>query len=116
MHRIASKCRLHMIHSNRCACYLQLKVRQSPHEGSRHAEKLSCRHHVGFYSSAEVTSESDSDYNDMCLTDDPQNILQDLGKALDDAEACTSLKPTWAKGWTRLGAVLDAKNKLEEAL
>ena len=44
---------LHMIHSNRCACYMQLKQ---------------------------------------------------YDKAYDDAEACTALKPTWAKGWVRLGA------------
>ena len=55
---------LHMIHSNRCACYMQLKA---------------------------------------------------FDKAYDDAEACTSLKPTWAKGWARLAAACDALGKLPQA-
>ena len=55
---------LHMIHSNRCACFMQLK---------------------------------------------------DYGSAFDDAEACTSLKPGWAKGWARLGASLAALGKGAEA-
>lgn len=52
------------IHSNRCACYLQLKQ---------------------------------------------------LDKAVDDAESCTSLKPGWAKGWSRLGTAKMAQYKYLEA-
>ncbi|KAJ1452067.1 hypothetical protein M885DRAFT_620223 [Pelagophyceae sp. CCMP2097] len=56
---------LHLIHSNRCACYTQLRQ---------------------------------------------------YAAALEDAESCTSYKPTWAKGHARRGAVLDATGKLDDAI
>lgn len=41
--------------------------------------------------------------------------LKELEKAVEDAESCTSLKPGWAKGWSRLGAAKMAQYKYLEA-
>ncbi|GFR49295.1 hypothetical protein Agub_g11317 [Astrephomene gubernaculifera] len=62
------------------------------------------------------------------IKEDPQNAvlfsnrsaallkLNKVTKALEDAEACISLKPDWEKGYFRKGAVLEALDKLQEAL
>ena len=39
-----------------------------------------------------------------------------MQKALEDAERCISLRPTWEKGYFRKGSVLEGLNRLEEAL
>lgn len=42
--------------------------------------------------------------------------LSMLDKALDDANICVALKPTWAKGHSRKGACLAALNRPQEAI
>jgi len=41
--------------------------------------------------------------------------LSKFSEAEDDAETCTSLKPTWSKGWGRLGTAKEARHKFLEA-
>ncbi|KAJ3384909.1 hypothetical protein HDU92_003338 [Lobulomyces angularis] len=41
--------------------------------------------------------------------------LKDYQKAFEDAEKTTTLKPDWAKGYSRKGSALHGLNKLEEA-
>ncbi|KXZ55488.1 hypothetical protein GPECTOR_2g1037 [Gonium pectorale] len=42
--------------------------------------------------------------------------LNKVTKAMEDAEMCISLKPEWEKGYFRKGAVLEATDKMHEAL
>jgi tetratricopeptide (TPR) repeat protein len=39
-----------------------------------------------------------------------------MQKALEDAERCISLRPTWEKGYFRKGSVLEGLSRLEESL
>ena len=41
--------------------------------------------------------------------------LKDYERALQDAESCIKLNPTWAKGYSRKGAALHAMKKYDEA-
>jgi hypothetical protein len=61
----ASSADLHLVYSNRCACYLQ---------------------------------------------------VSQINKALEDANACITLKPVWAKGYSRKGACLAGLHRYEEAI
>ena len=42
--------------------------------------------------------------------------LQDFKGAKEDAESCTALKPSWAKGWARLGAAQGRLGEISEAV
>ena len=42
--------------------------------------------------------------------------LQDFKGAKEDAESCTALKPSWAKGWARLGAAQGRLGEVTEAI
>lgn len=42
--------------------------------------------------------------------------LNELNKALDDAQACISIKPTWPKAYNRKAACLIRLNRLQEAI
>ena len=42
--------------------------------------------------------------------------LQDFKGAKEDAESCTALKPSWAKGWARLGAAQGRLGEITEAV
>ncbi|GIL52402.1 hypothetical protein Vafri_8286 [Volvox africanus] len=64
----------------------------------------------------------------QAIKEDPQNAvlfsnrsaallkLNKVTKAMEDAEKCISLKPDWEKGYFRKGAVLEAQEKMAEAL
>ena len=41
--------------------------------------------------------------------------LKDYERALQDAESCIKLNPTWAKGYSRKGAALHAMKKYDQA-
>ena len=42
--------------------------------------------------------------------------LHDFKGAKEDAESCTALKPSWAKGWARLGAAQGRLGEISEAV
>ena len=42
--------------------------------------------------------------------------LHDFKGAKEDAESCTALKPSWAKGWARLGAAQGRLGEITEAV
>ncbi|GLC40807.1 hypothetical protein PLESTB_000020600 [Pleodorina starrii] len=64
----------------------------------------------------------------QAIKEDPQNAvlysnrsaallkLNKVTKAMEDADKCISLKPDWEKGYFRKAAVLEAQDKMHEAL
>eukprot|EP01062_Namystynia_karyoxenos_P019115 TRINITY_DN17159_c0_g1_i1.p1 TRINITY_DN17159_c0_g1~~TRINITY_DN17159_c0_g1_i1.p1 ORF type:complete len:592 (+),score=303.25 TRINITY_DN17159_c0_g1_i1:109-1776(+) len=42
--------------------------------------------------------------------------MRDWPKALEDAKTCTTLKPDWAKGYTRLGAAFQGIHRYDDAI
>ena len=81
------------------------EVRASKERGSGHYSSGRYQEAIAAYSFCIEQAPSDDPELHLYYSNRAASFMQinDYGRAKEDAEACISLKPTWPKGYSRLG-------------